>query len=264
MYSKDKVDIVLKAYHQCGSVSNTIRMLEYPTRRTLYTWIENEDKVKPKRKPLKLINTPEHPRNSSIEIKMNAIHRCFELGESITSVLEDIGYTIAGIYTWRKRYLHGGIIALMNNKSIKPNTLTEGTHSAVPTSDLEQLQNQIKNMQMEIDILEETINVLKKTPHRSDRFQQHREKTVIIDEVGFMPLSQVEANLFFTFVSSMSEKTSLIITSNKGFDKWVEFLGDAKITTAILDRLIHRCEIINMSGNSYRLEHHQSITGGTE
>ena len=84
---------------------------------------------------------------------------------------------------------------------------------------------------------------------------------VIIDEVGFMPLEPAEANLFFSFISIMSEKTSLIITSNKGFDEWVEFLGDATITTAILDRLIHRCEIINMSGNSYRLEHHQSITG---
>ena len=84
---------------------------------------------------------------------------------------------------------------------------------------------------------------------------------VIVDEVGFMPLTPAEANLFFGFVSSMSEKTSLIITSNKGFDEWADFMGDATITTAILDRLIHHCEIINMTGNSYRLEHHRSITG---
>ena len=83
---------------------------------------------------------------------------------------------------------------------------------------------------------------------------------VIIDEVGFMPLSTTEANPFFGFVSSMSEKTSLVITSNKGFDEWADFLGDATITTAILDRLIHHCEILNMTGNSYRLEHRKSIT----
>ncbi|WP_047808048.1 IS21-like element helper ATPase IstB [Desulfosporosinus acididurans] len=83
---------------------------------------------------------------------------------------------------------------------------------------------------------------------------------VIIDEVGFMPLSTIEANLFFGFVSSMSEKTSLIITSNKGFDEWADFLGDATITTAILDRLIHHCEILNMTGNSYRLQHRKTIT----
>ena len=83
---------------------------------------------------------------------------------------------------------------------------------------------------------------------------------VVVDEVGFMPLTPAEANLFFGFVSAMSEKTSLVITSNKGFDEWADFLGDATITTAILDRLIHHCEIINMTGNSYRLAHHQSIT----
>jgi DNA replication protein DnaC len=83
---------------------------------------------------------------------------------------------------------------------------------------------------------------------------------IIIDEVRFMPLSNAEANLFFGFVSSISEKTSLIITSNEGFDEWVDFMGDATITTAILDRLIYHCEIINMTGNSYRLEHRKSIT----
>lgn len=83
---------------------------------------------------------------------------------------------------------------------------------------------------------------------------------VVIDEAGFMPLSPAEANMFFGFVSSMAERTSLIITSNKGFDEWAEFLGDATITTAILDRLIHHCEIINMTGNSYRLEHRETIT----
>lgn len=88
----------------------------------------------------------------------------------------------------------------------------------------------------------------------------HKAALVVVDEVGFMPLSPTEANLFFGFVSAMSERTSLIITSNKGFDEWADFLGDATITTAILDRLIHRCEIINLTGDSYRLAHHQSIT----
>lgn len=82
---------------------------------------------------------------------------------------------------------------------------------------------------------------------------------IIIDEVGFLPLSCAEANLFFGFISSMTEKTSIIVTSNKGFDEWADFLGDATITTAILDRLIHHCELINMTGNSYRLEHRKSI-----
>ena len=89
---------------------------------------------------------------------MNAIHLCFELRESIKSVSEEIGYTRASIYSWRKKYLRGGITALMNGKNITPNTLTEGSSSTASAPDLAQLQAQIRNMQMEIDILKETIN----------------------------------------------------------------------------------------------------------
>jgi DNA replication protein DnaC len=112
--------------------------------------------------------------------------------------------------------------------------------------------------------LDELMTILKTA--QISAISKHRVKVfnssaiVIIDEVGFMPLDNNEANLFFSFISSMSEKTSVILTSNKGFDEWTDFLGDATITTAILDRLIHHCEIINMTGNSFRLEHRQTIT----
>lgn len=76
MYSQDKIDIAFKVYHQCGSISTTIRVLGYPTRRALYTWIANEGFVKPERKPLELVNTTEHPRNPPVEVKIDAIHRC--------------------------------------------------------------------------------------------------------------------------------------------------------------------------------------------
>lgn len=181
MYSQEKIDVVLKVYHQCGSVTTTIRVLGYPTRRALYTWISNEGADKPERKPLNNINTAEHPRNPSIEVKIDAIHRCFELGESIKSVLEDIGYTRASIYNWRKKYLQGGVTALMNDKNIKPNTLTEGSVAPASVPDLAQLQAQVKNMQMEIDILKETINVLKKDPGIDQTALRNKEKAVIVD-----------------------------------------------------------------------------------
>ena len=181
MYSQDKIDVALKIYHQCGSVTTTIRVLGYSTRRALYTWIANEGSVKPERKPLKLVNTAEHPRNPPVEVKMEAIHRCFEFGESIKSVSEDIGYTRASIYSWRKKYLQGGITALMNDKNIKPGTLTEGASSTESALDLAQLQAQIRDMQMEIDILKETINVLKKDPGIDQAALKNREKAVIID-----------------------------------------------------------------------------------
>jgi DNA replication protein DnaC len=82
---------------------------------------------------------------------------------------------------------------------------------------------------------------------------------VIIDEVGFLPVSRQEANMLYQLVAHFYKNTSVIITSNKGFEEWAEFLGDTAITTAILDRLIHNSEIFNMSGNSYRISHRNTI-----
>jgi DNA replication protein DnaC len=82
---------------------------------------------------------------------------------------------------------------------------------------------------------------------------------VIIDEVGYLPITREEANLFFQIISSLHEQTSVIITSNKGLEDWTELLGDPALTTAILDRITYRCELFNMSGKSYRLEHRKSL-----
>lgn len=82
---------------------------------------------------------------------------------------------------------------------------------------------------------------------------------VIIDELGYLPISRDEANLFFQLISSLYEQASLIITSNKGFEDWAELLGDPALTTAVLDRISYRCELFNMTGKSYRLEHRKSI-----
>lgn len=174
MYSQDKIDIALQVYHQCGFVTNTIRMLGYPTRETLYTWIGHEDATKASRKPLDNINTMAHPRNPPIEVKMDAIHRCFELGESIKCVSEEIGYSWASIYAWRKKYPQGGSVALMNHKNITHDSLTEGTQDP-PNEELQQLLARMDGMQMEIDILKETINVLKKTSASTRKLSKQGE-----------------------------------------------------------------------------------------
>jgi len=86
-----------------------------------------------------------------------------------------------------------------------------------------------------------------------------RANMVIIDELGFMPINKTEAHLLFSFVATCYEHKSLVITSNKGFDEWADFLGDQVIATAILDRLIFKCEIFNLTGEGYRIRHRQSI-----
>jgi DNA replication protein DnaC len=82
---------------------------------------------------------------------------------------------------------------------------------------------------------------------------------VIIDELGYLPITKDEANMFFQLIAALHEQASIIITSNKGFEDWAELLGDDALTTAVLDRLVHKCELFNMTGKSYRLEHRQSI-----
>jgi len=82
---------------------------------------------------------------------------------------------------------------------------------------------------------------------------------VVVDEVGYLSVAPQEAYLFFQFVSHRYERSSTIVTSNKSFGDWQELFGDPVIATAILDRLLHHCKVINIKGHSYRLRGH-SIT----
>lgn len=82
---------------------------------------------------------------------------------------------------------------------------------------------------------------------------------LIIDDLMFMAMERHEANLFFQLINKLHGQTSIIITSNKGPKDWGELLGDPAITTAILDRIVHKCEVINLCGHSYRITHRQTI-----
>jgi DNA replication protein DnaC len=82
---------------------------------------------------------------------------------------------------------------------------------------------------------------------------------VIIDEVGYLPISKTEANLFFSLISQLYEATSVVITSNKGFSAWAELLGDAVLATALLDRLTHKCQILDFEGDGWRIAHRKQI-----
>jgi len=80
-----------------------------------------------------------------------------------------------------------------------------------------------------------------------------RPKILIIDELGYIQLDQEATGLFFRLVSQRYERGSMIVTSNKGFSEWGEIFSDLAAATAILDRLLHHSQIINIRGNSYRL-----------
>ena len=81
-----------------------------------------------------------------------------------------------------------------------------------------------------------------------------RPSVLVVDEVGYQPLERAEANLVFQVISKRYEKGSIILTSNKTFSEWGQVFGDEVLATAILDRLLHHCEVVPINGNSYRLK----------
>lgn len=91
-----------------------------------------------------------------------------------------------------------------------------------------------------------------------------RPAVLVCDEVGYLPLDRAEANMVFQLVSRRYERGSMIITSNKSFAEWGSVLGDDVLATAILDRLLHHCDVVNINGPSYRLKDRLTLVTGGE
>lgn len=93
----------------------------------------------------------------------------------------------------------------------------------------------------------------------------HRLRTLvfpslmIIDEIGYLPITRTGAMLFFQLLTRRYEHASTILTSNKGFEDWGEIFGDPVMAAALIDRLVHHCHIVNIRGNSFRLRQHTEL-----
>ena len=92
------------------------------------------------------------------------------------------------------------------------------------------------------------------------RLKRIREANlVILDDLMFMAIDRREANLLFHLINELYNQSSILLTSNKGPGDWGELLGDPALTAAILDRLIHRSEVIQLGGDSYRMKYRSTI-----
>lgn len=86
-----------------------------------------------------------------------------------------------------------------------------------------------------------------------------RYNLLIVDEIGYLPMDAAGANLFFQLVSRRYEQSSLILTSNKPFRDWGQIFGDEVVASAILDRLLHHCTVVNVKGESYRIKDRRRV-----
>jgi DNA replication protein DnaC len=82
---------------------------------------------------------------------------------------------------------------------------------------------------------------------------------LVVDEIGYLPVSRTGAMLFFQMIARRYERASTVLTSNKGFEEWGEVFGDDVMAAALIDRLLHHCHIINIRGNSYRMRQHTEL-----
>ena len=79
-------------------------------------------------------------------------------------------------------------------------------------------------------------------------------KVLIVDEIGYLPFEKQKANLFFQLITTRYERNSTILTSNRSFSDWGEVFDDNVIASAILDRVLHHCTVVNIKGDNYRLK----------
>lgn len=90
------------------------------------------------------------------------------------------------------------------------------------------------------------------------RYLNH-SSLLIVDEIGYLPITPGGANLFFQLVNARYEKGAMILTSNRGFAEWGEIFGDPVVATALLDRLLHHAVVVHIEGASYRLRAHADL-----
>ncbi len=179
-YTEQEKQQALALYDETGSIAKVINTLGYPTRQNMYTWIKNRNIEKKIKASVDYSDKSEHRRHPSLELKLSIIHRCFEEGEDIKSVSEETGYSRTSIYLWRRKYVAGGAAALASEKKHLPRgKIVTDTSDHDP--DQNDLVSKIKELEIENDILKETIKILKKDQGIDQFNLKNKEKTMIID-----------------------------------------------------------------------------------